>query len=104
MKKLLTLLCCLLFTACSVLSPAQKASVRTTLGDEYAAGNITKSQYDAAIEALDNDKDFDWETLGFVGMNILLTLVGAPIVVRKMRGPPTQKVGLPANKIQPVDA
>lgn len=101
MKTILTLLCCLLFTACSILTPEQKASVRTSLGDEYTAGNITRAQYDAAIEALDKDEPYDWSALGIVGANVLLTLLGAPLVVRAQRGPPTQKVGLAASKVKP---
>lgn len=93
------LFACLVLVACGVLSPQQKAGIRATLNNELVSGNITNAQYDAAIEAMDNDKPIDWETLGFVGANILLALIGGPAIVRLQRGLPTQKVGLPADKI-----
>lgn len=83
-----------------MLTPQQKESVRQTVEDEYREGNLTRAQRDAAIDALDNDEPFDWETLGIVGANILLGLVGGPLIVRKMRGPATQRVGLPASKVR----
>lgn len=104
MRNLGTHLLCVLLVilpGCSVLTPQQKSNVRQTVEQEYHAGNLTRAQYEAAIEALDNDKPFDWESLGFVGMNILLALVGGPMVVRLQRGQPTQKVGLPASKVKP---
>lgn len=100
-KGALCALLCLAFTACAMLTPEQKASIRTTVQSEYELGNITQAQRDATIEALDNDKPIDWTTLGLVGMNILLGLVGGPMVVRMNRGPATQKVGLPQSKVKP---
>lgn len=88
-----------LLPGCGMLSPQQRDAARQTVEDEYDAGNITRAQRDAAVEALDNDEPFDWETLGIVGLNIMLGLVGGPMVVRKMRGPSTQKVGLPESKV-----
>lgn len=87
--------------ACSLLTPQQRASMRQTIQQEYEAGNITGAQRDAAVEALDNDEPFDWATLGVVGANILLGLVGGPMIVRMQRGAPTQKVGLPQSKVKP---
>lgn len=88
-----------LLPGCSMLSPQQRDAARQTVEDEYQAGNLTRAQRDAAVEALDNDEPFDWETLGIVGLNLVLGLVGGPLVVRKMRGAPTQKVGLPESKV-----
>lgn len=104
MRKAAIYLYCLLLAflpACSVLSPQQRDNVRWTIEEEYAAGNITQAQRDAAIEALDKDEPFDWSVLGLVGANLALALIGAPIAVRVHRGPPTQRVGLPASKVKP---
>ena len=103
MRTFLTWVLCALIAVlpgCSVLSPQQKSSVRQTIEEEYRAGNITKAQYDAATEALDNDKPFDWETLGLVGLNIAMALVGGPFIVRMQRGVPTQQAGLPESKVR----
>lgn len=86
---------------CSMLTPQQRDNVKAQLQDDYAAGNITLAQRDAAIQALDSDKPFDWATLGVVGANIALALVGGPMIVRLQRGQPTQKVGLPASLVKP---
>lgn len=91
--------CLFVFASCSVLSSPQRERVRAQIQQEYQDGNITAAQRDAAIEALDKDEPFDWEALGLVGLNLMLALVGGPLVVRKMRGPPTQRVGLPADKV-----
>jgi hypothetical protein len=100
--KLLTYLCCFLIAvlpACGVLTAEQKASVRQTVQSEYEAGTITAAQRDAALEALASDQPFDWTTLGVIGANIALALIGGPAIVRLQRGRPTQKVGLPASKV-----
>lgn len=107
MRGFLVALLCLALTvlpACGVLTPQQKASVRTTIESGYSDGTITRPQRDAAIEALDKDKPFDWSALGLIGVNIALALVGGPFVVRMQRGPPTQVVGLPESKIQKAPA
>ena len=101
MKTPICILFCLLLAACQALSPDQKSRMHMMLDDSLRYGEITQAQHDAAIEAIDNDKPFDWEGLGFVGLNMLLALLGGPMVVRTMRGPPTQKVGLPSSMIQP---
>lgn len=62
-------------------------------------GTSLQHQRDAGIEAIESGSGFDWEGLGFFGINALLALVGGPFLVRRMRGPPTQKVGLPATKV-----
>lgn len=84
---------------CSILSPKDRASARAEVEAAYEEGHITAKQRDAALEAIDNDEPIDWEALGFIGANIVLSLLGAPLVVRKMRGPPTQRVGLPEEKV-----
>lgn len=102
MRTLLTYVLCALIAVlpgCSVLTPKQQSAVRQTIEEEYRNGNITKAQYDAAIEALDSDQPFDWTTLGIVGANIAMALVGGPFIVRLQRGRPTQKVGLPEAKV-----
>ena len=86
---------------CGILTPEQKASVRQTVQSEYEAGNMTAAQRDAALEALESDQAFDWTTLGVIGANIALALIGGPAIVRLQRGQPTQKVGLPAAKVKP---
>jgi len=96
---LATCLMCLM-VACSMLQPQQRDRVRETILTEHAAGNITTAQRDAAIEALDSDEPFDWASLGLVGANIALALIGGPMIVRMQRGRPTQKVGLPASKVR----
>lgn len=86
----------LLVASCGVLSPTQRSQAAAQVEAEFEAGNITRSQRDAAIEKLEKDEPFDWELLGVVGLNIALALVGGPMIVRRQRGAPTQKVGLPA--------
>lgn len=100
---LVYVLACLLAVApaCSVLTPQQRAAAKEQIESEYLSGNITQAQRDAAIEALDNDAPVDWETLGIVGVNLIMALVGGPLIVRRIRGPATQKVGLPASKVFP---
>lgn len=91
MRNILTiLLCCLIVVTpgCGILTPQQKSNLRVTLDQELAAGDITKAQHDAAVEALDKDKPFDWATLGVVGLNIAMALIGAPAIVRLQRGVP----------------
>jgi len=85
---------------CSVFSPEQKASLRQTIQSEYDAGNMTAAQRDAALEALEQDQPIDWETLGIVGLNAALALIGGPMIVRKVRGPATQRVGLPQSMVK----
>jgi hypothetical protein len=103
MRPFLTLWLCLVLlfsAACSMLTPQQRDNARGTVEQEYLAGNLTRAQRDAAIEALDNDEPFDWTTLGVVGINLAMALVGGPMVVRYQRGKPTQKVGIPASKVK----
>lgn len=102
MRLLTNLILCVLVVllpGCSMLTPQQRDQARLTVEDEYQAGNITRAQRDAAIEALDKDEPVDWEGLGFAGLNLVMALVGAPLIVRKMRGPPTQLRGLPESKV-----
>lgn len=102
MRRFAIYLLCLavaLAPGCSILSPRDRAAVKAEVETAYEEGHISASQRDAALEALENDEPIDWEALGFVGMNIVLSLLGAPLVVRKMRGPPTQRVGLPEEKV-----
>lgn len=103
MNKLMVYLLCALIAfapACSVLTPKARDAAIATIQEEFAGGHLTRAQYDAAMEALMDSKPFDWETLGIVGVNIVLALVGAPAIVRLQRGKPTQLAGLPASKIQ----
>lgn len=89
--------------SCGVLTPQQRSGAQVVLDDALSNGEITPAQHAAASEALAKDEPYDWEALGFVGINLLLALVGGPVIVRKMRGPPTQKVGIPASKIKPTN-
>ena len=103
MNRLLACILCLAIAAlpgCGILNPQQRESTRAVLDDAYATGQITQAQYDAATEALAKDEPFDWASLGLIGANIALALLGAPMVVRYQRGPATQKVGLPESKIK----
>lgn len=88
MKTHLPILCLVLLAACSILNPTQRDNMRTVVQQEYEAGNITAHQRDATMEALDRDEPVDWEGLGLFGINAMLALVGAPMIVRRMRGPP----------------
>lgn len=97
MKAILLLI--LLLPSCALLSEHDRMAARALLQREYEAGNLTAAQRDAGIEAIESGSGFDWEGLGFFGINALLALVGGPFLVRRMRGPPTQKVGLPATKV-----
>jgi hypothetical protein len=91
----------LLLPACSLLTPEQRGAAQAQVQTEYEAGNITAAQRDAAVAALREDPNaFDWTGLGIAGLNVLLALVGGPMIVRKMRGPPTQKVGLPPSMVK----
>lgn len=88
MRSVLVAILCFLFVGCSMLTPTQRDRLREAVQQEYAEGNITAAQRDAAIEAIEKDEPVDWEALGIVGINMLMALVGGPLIVRKMRGPP----------------
>lgn len=90
----------LMLGSCSLLSPEQKDQIRSELALEYQDGNITRSQYDAALEALEADGDVDWEGLGISVLNILMGGVLGFTGVRIQRGKPTQKVGLPKEMVK----
>lgn len=102
MKFLCCLLCLLVLfvPACSLLSAQQRDNIRDMIGIEYREGNITRAQRDAAIEALENDQPFNWSALGIAGINAALALIGGPLIVRRIRGPATQRVGLPKSKVR----
>lgn len=102
---LLLCLCVAALPGCQALTGQQRDSVRSYIQFEYENGNLTAAQRDAAIEAIDSDEPIDWASLGLIGANIALALVGGPMIVRSRlpllgRGKPTQKVGLPASKVQ----
>lgn len=86
--------------SCAQLTPQQKSQAQAILDNALRDGEITQAQHAAATEALERDEPFDWETLGLVGLNLLLAFVGGPMVVRYQRGRPTQKVGLPERMIR----
>lgn len=103
MKTTIALLCSLFLLclpACGVLTPQQRSDAQVVLDDALSNGEITQAQHAAASEALAKDEPYDWESLGFVGLNLLLALIGGPMIVRAQRGKPTQKVGLPASKVK----
>lgn len=74
------------------MTPEQRESARASLTQQRDVGNISEAQYDAAIEALDSpDGWLDWESLGYAGAAILLSVfTGVPVAVarvNKKRGP-----------------
>lgn len=105
MKWLMVVLLSLLVVlapACAMFTPQQSNRVIATLDDELAQGHITQAQHDVAVDAVRKGATgFDWATLGLVGVNIALALVGAPAVVRLQRGPPTQIVGISESLVKP---
>ena len=89
---------------CTMFTAQERSALRDSVVEAYEQGNITLAQRDAALEAIDRDEPVDWEGLGMFGLYAALALLGAPMVVRWQRGQPTQKVGLPASKVQKAPA
>ena len=91
----------LLFTSCSLFGDGGQSAVRAYVQQRYDAGAITAEQRDTELASIHGSygSGFDWTAL----LNVLVlaagSLVGGPLVVRALRGPPTQKVGLSASKI-----
>ena len=89
MGKITAALCALalLCAGCaSLFTPEQRENLRAVVQDQYATGQITEAQRDAAIEALDTDAaGTDWmANLGFLGASLLGALLGIPISVRQV--------------------
>lgn len=72
-----------LLTGCGVFSQEQAAAIESVLREGLADGSITQTQFDAAIEALRAQTGPDWELIAAVGGNVLLTLLGVPIYLRR---------------------
>lgn len=94
MKRLATYLLCLcivLLPGCALMTPQQRSAARESIEAEYRAGNITRTQADAAIEAVDNPEGIDWEGVLKAGGSVLVSLLlGVPVTigaVQKIRGP-----------------
>lgn len=104
MKTLLLTAVLALCASCSMLTAPERNALRNAVVEAYEQGDISLAQRDAALEAIDRDEPVDWEGLGMFGLNAALALLGAPMVVRWQRGQPTQKVGLPASKVQKAPA
>lgn len=77
-------------------SPTFRATV-AAIEQAYEDGHYTAEQRDALIEALRTDyQSVDW-------LELLVSLIGGGLLgmagVRAQRGKPTQKVGLPSDKV-----
>lgn len=88
----------LLVAGCGLLSPQQQADALEVIDQMLKNGQITPDQFAALREAiLSKGSGFWWEELGMALGSAALAYAGVQI----RRGPPTQKVGLPAEKIRP---
>ena len=88
----------LLVAGCGLLSPQQQADALQVIDQMLKNGQITPDQFAALREAiLAKGSGAWWEELGLALGSAALAYAGVQI----RRGPPTQKVGLPAEKIRP---
>jgi len=79
------------------MTPQQQDAAAEAIDAEYRANRLTRTQRDAALEALDNmnTPGFNWDPLLQAGVNVLITfLLGVPVAgavatrrVMKIRGP-----------------
>ncbi len=94
MKNFLTYVLCAAIAfapACSFLTPQQKESGRVAIQDAYEQGQITATQRDDAIEALEKGDASGLDQWLYLGGSVLASvLLGVPIsvgAVQKRRGP-----------------
>lgn len=86
-------------SACGLLSPAEQSTALEVIDQMLKNGVITLDQYEGLREAiLAKGSGVWWEELAKIVVGAGLAYAGVQI----RRGPPTQKVGLPANKVHPV--
>jgi len=89
MKNHLSLLLCLpvlAAPACHTLTTEQKSAAIEELDNMLERGEITESQHEAAVEAVESDgASIDWEAIGYAGLSFVLMWLGIPISVRKGR-------------------
>lgn len=99
-------LCLAVLPACGgFLSPQQRGDAHQLVDDALARREVTPKQADAMHEAIDSDEPIVFGSLGLLGLNLAMALIGGPMIVRSGmpllgRGAPTQRVGLPASKIR----
>lgn len=87
-----------LMASCAVMTPESRAALERVLAGALARGDITREQYDAALGGLSAmGSTFNWQSV----LDVLLGGVLGYFGVQLRRGPPTQKVGLPASKVLP---
>lgn len=93
-RTVLTVIMCAvvaLAPACSFLTPQQKESGRVAIQDAYEKGEITATQRDDAIEALETGDASGLDQWLYLGGSVLASvLLGVPIsvgAVQKKRGP-----------------
>ena len=84
---LLLPLCTLM--ACGLLTPEQIESVRSGLDASLDAGHITPEQYQAAVQALEDQSQFDWNRV----VDVLATLGLGMFGIRYWRGSPNARKG-----------
>lgn len=88
----------LVLSACGLLSPAEQGTALEVIDQMLKNGVITLDQYEGLREAiLAKGSGVWWEELAKIVVGAGLAYAGVQI----RRGPPTQKVGLPASKIHP---
>lgn len=98
MKYILLGAVALLVAGCGLLSPEQQATALEVIDQMLTQQQITPDQYEALREAiLAKGSGAWWEELGLAIGSAALAYAGIQI----RRGPITQKVGLPAEKIRP---
>lgn len=104
------LLLCL--TACSVLSPEQKASLLQYAQSELAAGRMTQAQYEALLSALEGGRDWIGsvvEVVTGVGLSLLgVTWLRGPVGNRRGLEPlasrVAEKIAAPSVMVTPVQS
>jgi len=103
MRKLSTYLLCLLILltpGCGMFTTAAAQEKREQIHAAFDEGLITEAERDRRIKELDESTSDFWVQLGVIGINAVLAAVGGPLIVRRMRGPPTQKNGLPEQMLE----
>lgn len=90
---------CLLFVSCGILNPQQQASSLAVIEDMYRQGAISIEQYESLKQLVLNSQGTGdmWQD----ALRFAYTVGGSLLGIRLVRGPATQKVGLPESKIIP---
>ena len=97
MRYVFLIVVCVALTACGLLSPEQQETALQTVNAMVANGSATEAQAVAMREAiLSGGQGAWWQEAARIASGAALGYLG----VRVHRGRPTQRVGLPATKVQ----